>query len=257
MNSIAEPRRSGNLALPVTASADYAVRLARDAGEVRAAQRLRFQVFNLELGEGLDSSYPSGLDQDPFDAACDHLLVFHAASGDLAGTYRLQTGTAALAGLGYYSEREFDFGVFEPLRAEIIELGRACVDADHRNLAVLGLLWKGIASYARQRRARYLVGCSSLPTLAPEAGWSVYQRLSRTHLAPPERRTLPRPGWECGEVVGPGEPALIPKLMQAYLSLGAEICGPPAVDREFGTIDFLTLMDIETIHPAARRRFFG
>ena len=194
MNSIAEPRRSGNLALPVTASTDYVVRLARDAGEIRAAQRLRFQVFNLELGEGLDSSYPTGLDQDPFDEACDHLLVLHAGSGDLAGTYRLQTGTAALAGLGYYSEREFEFGVFEPLRTETIELGRACVHAEHRNLAVLGLLWKGIATYARQRGARYLMGCSSLPTMDPAIGWAVYERLSRTHSAPPERRTHPRPG---------------------------------------------------------------
>ena len=35
----------------------------------------------------------------------------------------------------------------------------------------------------------------------------------------------------------------IPKLLRAYLSLGARICGAPAIDREFGTIDFLAVLD--------------
>ena len=70
-----------------------------------------------------------------------------------------------------------------------------------------------------------------------------------------ERRTRPRPGWECPEGQ-PGAAARIPKLMQAYLSLGAEICSPPARDREFGTIDFLTWLDLDQLHPTAKRRFF-
>jgi len=49
----------------------------------------------------------------------------------------------------------------------------------------------------------------------------------------------------------------IPKLLRAYLALGAKICGPPALDRQFKTIDFLTLLDLETLHPLARQRFFG
>jgi len=48
-----------------------------------------------------------------------------------------------------------------------------------------------------------------------------------------------------------------PKLLRAYLSIGAKICGPPAVDREFKTIDFLTLLDLERISPTARARFLG
>jgi putative hemolysin len=255
MNSLAEPRRTGALALPVGASTRYAVQIADGPGEIRAAQRLRFEVFNLEMGEGLADSYPAGLDADPFDASCDHLLVRHLATGELAGTYRLQAGTAALAGLGYYSEREFDFSPFEGLRTEMIELGRACVHRDHRNLAVLGVLWKGIAAYATARRARYLVGCSSIPTTDPAAGWSVHERLARTHPAAPHRMTRPRAGWECPPCAAGPVPFPIPKLMQAYLGLGAEICAPPALDREFGTIDFLTLLDLEAIHPAARRRF--
>src|SRR5438128_10227175 len=53
----------------------YVARLAQNADEVRHAQRLRFEVFNLELGEGLAESHATGLDVDPFDEFCDHLIV--------------------------------------------------------------------------------------------------------------------------------------------------------------------------------------
>src|ERR1041385_6952251 len=123
----------------------YTTRLARDASEVRAAQALRFAVFNLELNEGLAESVATGLDADLFDGVCDHLLVEHLPTHEIVGTYRLQTGRSAAARRGYYSEQEFDFAPFEPLRPQMIELGRACVHQQHRNLIVLGLLWKGIA----------------------------------------------------------------------------------------------------------------
>src|SRR5471032_2846348 len=140
--------------LIVNAPAHYAARLACNAEEIRAAQALRFEVFNLELNEGLAQSYATGLDADPFDAVCDHLLVEHVPSRQIVGTYRLQTGAGAAKHLGYYCEQEFEFAVFEPVRSEIVELGRACVDKQHRNLVVLGLLWKGIADYAKERGAR-------------------------------------------------------------------------------------------------------
>src|SRR5947208_13419176 len=81
----------------------YLARLARSADEVRAAQRLRFEVFNLELNEGLAESHFIGLDADPFDAVCDHLIVEEVDSGEVIGTYRLQTGERAAANIGYYS----------------------------------------------------------------------------------------------------------------------------------------------------------
>ena len=116
---------------------------------------MRFEVFNLELGEGLAESYATGLDVDPFDEFCDHLIVEEAATGTIVGTYRLQTGQLAAANLGYYSEREFDFAPYESFRCEMIELGRACVHADHRNFNLLHLLWRGIARYAIDRKARF------------------------------------------------------------------------------------------------------
>ena len=156
--------------LIANAPAHYGARLAGNAQEIRAAQALRFEVFNLELNEGLAESYASGLDEDPFDAVCDHLIVEHLPSRQIVGTYRLQTGLNAAAKLGYYSAQEFDFQPYEPFRAEIIELGRACVHLQHRNLVVLGMLWKGIADYAQQHGARYLLGCSSITSQDPAVG---------------------------------------------------------------------------------------
>ncbi len=225
--------------------------------EVRAAQSLRFQVFNLELNEGLEQSYASGLDEDPFDAVCDHLIVEHLPSAHIVGTYRLQTGQNAAAYLGYYCAQEFEFTVFEPLRGEMIELGRACVHPQHRNVVVLGLLWKGIANYALQHGGRYLFGCSSITSQDPAVGASAYADLCRKHLAQPQWRTSPLPAFDCSLSLLAAEPVKIPKLLRAYLTLGATICGAPALDRQFKTIDFLTLLDLEALTPLARQRFLS
>jgi putative hemolysin len=235
----------------------YAARIAHSVEEIQAAQTLRFEVFNLELHEGLEQSYVTGRDEDQFDAVCDHLIVEHLPSNQVVGTYRLQTGRNARKQLGYYCEQEFEFGVYEYLRDEIVELGRACVHQQHRNLAVLGLLWKGIADYARARHARYLFGCSSLTSQDAAAGASAYSELCRKHLVDPAFRTRPKPEFDCPLNLLADEGQKIPKLLRAYLSIGARICGPPALDCHFKTIDFLTMLDLEAMPELARRRFLG
>lgn len=213
------------------------------------------------MNEGLAESHFNGLDVDPFDAVCDHLIVEHVATGNVVGTYRLQTGERAAANIGYYSEREFDFLPFETVRGEMIELGRACVDANHRNFTLLHLLWRGIARYALERNARYLTGCSSLTSQDPAEGMAVYDQLRGKFLARPELRTKPHPAFRCDAAEWAGPPpsaaGASAKLLRAYLSIGAKICGPPAIDREFGTIDFLTLLDLQALPAFVRAHFLG
>ena len=238
---------------PAASSAAYRVRLAGHSGDLHKAQALRFQVFNLELDEGLVQSYDSGLDADPFDEVCDHLIVEDTTQGQVVGTYRMQTGLRARAALGYYSEREFDLSVFEAARPEILELGRACIHAQHRSFAVLNLLWKGIATYARDHGARYLVGCSSFTSQDPALGAAAYQRLA-ANLAPLPWQTRPQPGFAC-DLTHHAVPApRIPRLLSAYLAMGGAICGPPALDREFRTIDFLTWADVQSPSVLAMQR---
>jgi len=232
----------------------YCLRLASSGADRMHAFRLRFLVFNLELKEGLDVAYTTGHDIDEFDAICDHLIVEHASTGQIVGTYRLQTGAMAFENAGFYSEREFDFSPYEGLGTAVIELGRACVHRDHRSTDVLYLLWRGIAQYAIAHGGRYLIGCSSLTSQDPAHGTAVYDAM-REYLADPQLRTSPQPPFAMPLISPAGASDKIPKLLRTYLAVGAKICGPPAIDREFKTIDFLTLMDLERLHPRVHARF--
>ena len=232
----------------------YHLRLASSEMDRLAAFRLRFLVFNLELGEGLETAYVTGHDVDPFDAVCDHLIVEHASSGAVVGTYRLQTAAMAAANLGFYSEREFDFAPYRHLQDSLIELGRACVHRDHRSTDVLNLLWRGIAQYALHHGGRYLIGCSSLKSQDPAHGSAVYGALQKC-LVEPQLRTVPRAEFAMPLVSLGNANDKIPKLLRTYMTVGARICGPPAIDRRFKTIDFLTLMDLKNLPWRVRARF--
>lgn len=234
----------------------YGVRIARTREDVEAALRLRFEVFNLELHEGLAESFFTGLDEDEFDRFCDHLVVVDKATGSVVGTYRMQTGEmAARSHCGFYCAREFDFTPYEPIRDSLIELGRACVQRGHRSFTVISLLWKGIIDYALEHRARYLIGCSSLTSQDPALGSAMFHQLSRKHLVNASLQTRPLPALAVAIDPDPVPCGPPPKLLRAYLNLGARICGPPAIDREFGTIDFLTLLDIKNSPFGAQAHF--
>src|SRR5947209_6174780 len=139
---------------PLATTDLFRVGMAQTLDDVIECQRLRYLVFNCELGEGLDCSARIGLDRDRFDFICDHLMVRDASTGKLAGTYRMQSGYRAKGNLGYYGEDFFDLGPFEPMRSEVLELGRACVHEQYRNTSVLHMLWEGIVRYARSFGAR-------------------------------------------------------------------------------------------------------
>ena len=252
----------------------YRLRMAQNVEDRDAACRLRFRVFNIELGEGLESSYQTGLDSDQFDLFCEHLLVEDKLSRCIVGTYRMQSGQSAARNLGYYSEQEFHLAPYEALRSGILELGRASIDREHRTPEVLTLLWRGIAQYATDMGLQYLIGCSSLNSQDPAEGWQMYRQLEQFRVAR-EYETVPTERFACpSEHIGrysqqPAQqestdlqtqapiPVKIPRLLKTYLAIGARIAAPPAWDREFGTIDFLTLLDLKTLSPAARNRFLA
>ncbi len=235
------------------ASSRYEVRLAASHKDRATAYRLRYEVFNLELGEGLPAAEATGLDRDDFDEVMEHVLVIERQSGELAGTYRLLCG--ARAARGFYSAQLFDFAPYEPFASQFLELGRACLHRDHRTATVILLLWQAIADYAADAGCRYLIGCSSLTSQSPAEGWAAWRVMERqNYLAPEQWRTRPQPGYALPD--GPPAPAQpIPRLLRAYLGVGAKVCAPPAIDRVFGTIDFLTILDLAVANPVASGRF--
>lgn len=236
--------------------APYTLRWAQTAADLRSVQKLRFAVFNLELQEGLPTSHITGLDTDAFDEVCEHLIVERSKDGLIVGTYRMQTGHSAAQHSGYYCEQEFAFSVYEAYRHEILELGRACIAKEHRSMQVLSLLWRGIADYANQHQLRYLMGCSSLTSQDHAQGNAAYAQMQGA-LAPMHLRTIPHESFRLDSNLVESSSVKLPKLLSAYLSLGAWVCGPPAIDRSFRTIDFLTCLDLQAPHMRQRRERFG
>lgn len=238
----------------------YSLRFAMSRDDLEQILRLRFRVFNLELNEGLDTAYATGLDEDEFDGLFHHLLVWHHPTRQCVGTYRLQTSAMAAQHCGYYSAGEFDLsGMSEQLLAGSIEIGRACVAREHRTGRVLHLLWRGLAEYLTWNGCHALFGCCSLTSQDLALGARAYRYLQAIGAEHAEARVQPLAGLECELPACPEAPVdsvHIPALFQSYLNLGAKILGPPAIDRLFKTIDFLVLLDVRELQPNAYQSFF-
>ena len=239
----------------------YCVKFASTQEEYEAALRLRFEVFNLELGEGLAGSFESGKDQDRYDPFFHHLIVEDTEAGLIVGTYRMQTFEMADSGAGFYSNDEFDLDGLPPdVRSGSVEIGRASVALPYRNRQVLFLLWKGLAQYLSFNRKRYFFGCCSITSQDAMEGLAVHRHIEESGLVHPSLRVECRPGFACQpeEGVPPFQcTATIPPLFKLYLRYGSRVVSPPVLDREFKTIDWLVLFDFEDLAPHSRKLFFG
>lgn len=237
------------------------IKITTDEEEIREAQKLRFCVFNLEMNKGLHASYERGLDSDDFDAFCEHLIVRERDSREVVGTYRLLLGSQAKNRIGFYSEREFNLDNIKRLEGELLELGRSCARKDFRDKALIPLMWEAIAQYVKEHRVRYLFGCGSLYTTAPDEVSECFSLLKRQYYAPANLRVEPLAQCRFEGISGDeaiDEQAVflkLPSLIKGYLRLGAVVCGPPALDHEFGTADFLVLLDIQKLSSEYLRRF--
>ncbi len=236
----------------------YVVRFAETNEEIEAALKLRFEVFNLELGEGLSSSFLTGRDRDEFDETCHHLIVVEKSSDRIIGTYRLRTLEMAKTIQGFYSAGEFELSALpREVLAESVELGRACIAYDHRDRQVLHLLWKALAQYTLTEGKRFLFGCCSLTSREPAEGQRLFQQLSAAGYLHNSIHVTPQPGFEVSGEPGWEFEVKVPRLFRTYLSIGAKVCGPPAIDRAFKTIDYFVIFDLFEMSERARRLLFG
>lgn len=238
----------------------YLVRLAETDEDIKKAQALRYRVFNLELGEGLSSSEENQLDADKYDSQCDHLLVIDRNDKQIIGTYRMQTYKRATNHEGLYTSDEFDVGdVPETVLQRSVEVGRACIDRDHRNGRVLYLLWRGLAKYLNMTDSRYLFGCCSITSQDPQEAWVVMDYLEQNNYLHEDFKLETKEGYRCVEVERDKEAwksITLPQLFRLYMSLGAKVLSKPAIDREFKTIDYLVMLDIQNLDERSRMLFF-
>jgi putative hemolysin len=235
----------------------YSLLLSTNPGLIEAAQRLRYDVFTSTPGFALPATGTDQSDVDRFDEYCDHLLVRDDDTGELVGCYRMLAPAGAIAAGGLYTETEFDIRAFDPLRPSLVEMGRAVVRDGHRNGGVVLLMWAGILAYLDRYDYDYVTGCVSVPIGDESDGpdgqvpgsqlRGVRDFILSRHAAPSQYRVHPyRPvsvdGRAIDDIPSPARPT-VPPLMRGYLRLGAQVCGEPAHDRDFGVGDFCVLLD--------------
>jgi putative hemolysin len=227
------------------------VRLADSAAELRAAQKLRFNVFAGEYGAQLSTPVP-GFDIDVFDGQCDHLI---ALDGDqIVGCYRMLPLTSASRLGSSYLAEEFFVTRLARLLPQLVEFGRTCVHPDYRNTAVLLAMWTGLAQYMVARGLRYGVGCASV-SLADgganaRATWNTLREQqpidALTEVFPIHRLPVDRFSANGGN---------IPPLIAGYTRMKAGLMGDPAWDPDFGTADFPLLLDLHALPPRYAKHF--
>lgn len=240
------------LCIPGIGFDTYRVGYAVSPRAVRRAQRLRFDVFNRELGEGYAASYATGLDEDQFDEQMTHLVLVEQATDKVVGTYRLQTIEHALHHRGVYSEIQYDISGLRSYFPQLVECGRACIAPPHRNGTAILLLWKGIAHYLGAVKKRWLFGCCSIPSADTDDGWRALRIVRRAGAL---HKELLLPGWpeySCGSPAREFDHSLehnlkLPKLFRTYINLGGQVISHPTIDREFRTVDFLLLLDSQQV----------
>lgn len=233
---------------------------ARHLDEVRQAQRLRYEVFALEMGARLKSPI-AGHDIDIFDDYCEHLLVRDSQTREVIGTYRVLTPAQAQRIGSTYSDTEFDLTRLRSLRTRMVELGRSCVHAQHRHGGVILALWGALAEFMVRNKLDTMVGCASIPMVrnglvCGDAAASIWRQLRQTHLASIEYQVLPRlplPVDRLNDALNIEPPALI----KGYLRLGARVLGAPAWDPDFNTADLPMMMRIGDLPARYRKHFLG
>lgn len=250
---------------------DLEVRLAQSRGDLRLAQRLRYDVFYKEM-----SAKPSitaqfrRRDVDPYDAVCDHLLVVDLAAtaqnknwrGRLmprvVGTYRVLRQEIADRSLGFYTQGEYDIA---PLMAakpshRFMELGRSCVLRPYRTKRSVELLWHGLWTYVREHKVDVMIGCASFEGTDPSAHAMALSFLYHHASAPDEWRVRAHSALHVPMNILPKDKVdaraalkALPPLIKGYLRLGAFVGDGAVIDRQFGTTDVLIVLPVEKIDP--------
>jgi putative hemolysin len=218
------------------------LKIASSQAEIESAQRLRFKIFNQELGEGIPENAQSGLDQDNFDVYCDHLLV-QSPTGETVGTYRLLPGTRRPP-QGFYTETEFDLSALTYERSKIVELGRACIHPEFRKQSTLMALFFGLREYVRMTGAVFLLGCGSLPKMTNDDAEASFQSLIERGYVNFQMGAKPLDSHSFQGDSSLGQ-VMIPQLVNFYLSFGAKVLGRPAFDPVFSCYDLLMFFDME------------
>lgn len=237
----------------------FTVRLAEDDADVAAAQRLRYRVFVEEMGA---TAKPGEMalrrESDRFDPYFDHLLLIDNETTNpdvdrgVVGVYRLMRGDMARDGIGFYGESEYDLTKIRDYPRRTVELGRSCVDLEHRGGAGMHMLWTGLSEYLATHDISIMFGVASFHGSDPEPLAQALSYLHYKHLAPDDLRVRAVEGRHVNMAILPPDEVdrkeamrQIPALIKAYMRQGGFVGDGAYVDHEFNTVDVCLLMDTQ------------
>ena len=247
-------RRAEGLAKGAMQEPQFAVRLASNADEVRAAQRLRYDVFVDELkAAGPMVDHASRLEHDRFDQFADHLLLVDVAraEGDqVVGVYRLMTREMAERAGQFYCADEYDLGLLINSDLRLLELGRSCLHVDYRGGAGMLHLWGGLADYVASRQIDVMFGVASFHGTDVAQLAQPLTLLAEKHLAPAHLRVsaqgptaVPLEQLPAGKLDRIAAVRQMPALIKAYLRLGGTVGEGAFVDHAFNTTDVCLILE--------------
>lgn len=242
----------------------YILKTVSHSEELVQALKLRYEVFHLEM---MGKQKKTQVDVDMFDFVCDHLIIVDKKSQKIIGTYRLN---CSLFSSQFYSAEEFNLRKILEQPGAKLELGRACIHADHRRGIVISMLWRGIAEYMNATGSQILFGCASIKTESARSAALIYQYFKQQGRFKDDLLTPPTAAYSMENLdlwiasfkdrplteaeITEAE-SLIPALCRAYLKAGAYLGGEPAYDPAFHCIDFLTILPIENLNRTLWRKY--
>lgn len=246
----------------------FEVKLATDPQDLKASQRLRYEIFVEELGgDGPLIDHTARLEIDQFDPYFDHLVLIDrrrdpSTLSHVVGVYRLLSSDGVKRIGKFYSEDEYDLEALKASGRNLLELGRSCVHPDYRGGSAMYELWNALAAYVWENGIEILFGVASFHGTDLQALREPLSYLHHHHLAPePLRaRVLPEHAQPMellpkDQINRKAAMLATPALIKAYLRLGGFVGEGAYVDTAFNTTDVCLILDTERMNAASRAAF--
>ena len=245
------------------------VRLAETKAEIEAAQRIRYISFYEESAAiPTPAMRTERRDFDDFDAYAHHLIVVDPARKQdnlgIVGAYRMLTNEGAQKAGRFYTSDEYDISHLLQAGNRVLEMGRSCVLEPYRSMAVLQLLWSGIARFISEHKIDLMFGCACVTigstdvnAIAEELSLLYHNHLAAPDLCPravPNRyvnmNIIPRDKLDARRVFLKFAP-----LIKGYLRVGAMVGDGAVIDPAFNSIDVCIVMPTYMITDKYVRHF--
>ncbi len=232
----------------------YDVRMAESEQEIRAAQKLRYEVLFKESGGRVTREMLNiQREEDEWDQIAYHVVVVDTQRDmEVVGTVRLVSNSNLGEGQQFYTEHAFDLSGLRERYSSIMELSRACVSPKGRGGAILMLMWKFTMQFISQNNYQLLFGCASFKGTDYRDHIEILSYLYHKHLAEPKLMPKPKPGVnsvaikDFEEKPGKGKKrGQVPTLLRGYLKIGARISDHAIIDPVFNTTFVAIYVDVK------------